>query len=305
MNDIERVAHLAVISDADASRLVSDRTRADLAARIMATPRSAGSGAASVTAGRIRRRWFIGVPAVAGLAAAILLTVFLAGPGHSAGPGPNGPTQARALAFIRHGGYIDVIVRNPTADPRRYRAEFKAHGLNISLRLVPASPSIVGTVVFFDGNSSLKVITAKGRCFTGGGGETCPVGIRVPYGYRGHADLAFGRPARAGEHYETTAPATVHGEALYGLRIDGRHVRAVLRMIRARHVTAPLYHITTKRGVGKLVHHVPLTWFVYGADPWAPGQVALSVGPTRHPRPVSSPQPASPAPTPTPTSSAG
>ena len=37
MNDIERVAHLAVISDADASRLVSDRTRADLAARIMAT----------------------------------------------------------------------------------------------------------------------------------------------------------------------------------------------------------------------------------------------------------------------------
>ena len=131
----------------------------------------------------------------------------------------------------------------------------------------------------------------------------------MPYGYRGRADLAFGRPARAGERYETTAPATVHGEALYGLRIGGRHVRAVLRMIRARHVTAPVYDITTAGGVGKLVHNVPLSWFVYGADPWAPGQVRLWVGPTRHPRPVTTPQPGNPSaiptPSPTPTPTAG
>jgi len=155
--------------------------------------------------------------------------------------------------FTRHGHYIDVRVRNPVADPRRYRAEFRAHRLDITLKLVPASPSLVGTVVFFDGSSAIKVLTAKGRCRTGGGGDVCPVGLRVPVDYRGAANLVFGRAARPGERFETTASATAPGEALHGLRVRGLRVSAVLALLRGRHVTAPVFHVTTARGEGKLV----------------------------------------------------
>jgi hypothetical protein len=310
MNDLtERLAELAAISDADAARLVSHRTGADLAARITAVPpdspgQDQGLIPASLAAGaagaRARRRWLAGLPLVAAAAATILVVAVGIQPDRPGGHNPPGHAAARVLAFIRHGGYIDVIVRNPTADPRRYRAEFRAHGLDISLRLVPASPSIVGTVVYLEGNSSLKVITAHGRCFTGGGGETCPVGIQVPVHYRGRAELVFGRPARPGERYETTVPATARGEALHGLRIDGQRVRTVLRLIRTRHETATAFHITNWRGLGKIVRHVPPSWFVYEADPRAPGQVMLWAGPTRQPQPVSTPQPGNPAPTSTP-----
>ncbi len=305
MNDLtDRLADLAAITDADAARLVSGRTHADLAARITAAPPDeAGhdpglfpAPGARKPGARTRRRWLAGLPVTAVAAVAILLVVvFGIQPSHPAGHHPPRHATARVLAFIRHGRYIDVIVRNPYADPSRYRAEFRAHHLNISLRLVPASPSLVGTVVFFEGKS-LKVITAKGRCFTGGGGDVCPIGFRVPVRYRGRAEMVFGRPAKPGERYETTVAATSKGEALYGLPIDGRRVRTVLRLLRTRHQTVAVYNITTSAG-GKLVHHVPLTWFVYEADPWAPGQVMLFADPTRRPPPVPVPSSGQPQPT--------
>jgi hypothetical protein len=188
-------------------------------------------------------------------------------------------------------------VRNPLADPRKYRAEFRAHGLNVSLKLLPVSPSIVGTVVYFGGTGTgaIKVITARGRCFTGGGGSACPVGLRVPVDFRGQADLVFGRAARPGERYESTASATAPGEVLHGLRIVGKRVSAVLKMLARRHVTAAEFHIMTAQGTGKLVSRVPGSWYVYAADPWAPGQVMLWAGRSRRQAPFAA---ASPAPTP-------
>lgn len=309
MNDLnERLAELAAISDAEAGRLASDRTRADLAARIMASGPEAGRGpilgagpAAPAGGAGPRRRWLAVLPLAAAAAAAILVVVFGIVPGlRVGGHHRQGHMTARVLAFIRHGRYIDVIVRDPYADPRRYRAEFRAHHLNISLRLVPASPSIVGTVVYFEGGSSLKVISKYGRCWTGGAGEQCPVGFRVPVHYRGSAVLVFGRPAKPGEKYESTAPSTDRGEALHGLQIAGRRVAAVLRLIRTRHQMVGVYNITTSSG-GKLVHHVPGSWFVLGADPWAPGQVMLFASRTRNPPPLTSPG----NPNPTPTASPG
>jgi len=218
----------------------------------------------------------------------------LGSPGDKVGPVHIGPAKAEALTFTRHGRYINVIVRNPLADPRKYRAEFRAHGLNVSLKLLPVSPSIVGTVVYFGGTGTgaIKVITARGRCFTGGGGSACPVGLRVPVDFRGQADLVFGRAARAGERYESTASATALGEVLHGLRISGKRVSVVLRMLRRRHVTAAEFHITTARGIGKLVSAIPGSWYVYTADPWAAGQVMLWAGRTRHPAPALEPRPA-------------
>ena len=284
MNDIDRLAQLPVCSDADAARLVSEATHIDLIKKIMTTPSrgvAAGHGPAA-SRRRPGRRWLIAVPVAAAVGLGLFVASSLSGPGDRVGPLGVGTAKA-ALAFTRHGRYIDVIVRDPVADPAKYRAEFEAHGLDITLKLVPVSPSLVGTVVFIDGGSAFKPITAKGRCFTGGGGDVCPVGVRVPVNFRGPASLVFGRAARPGERYESTTSATAPGEVLHGLQISGRTVAAVLKMLKTRNVTAPVFHVTTANGMGEIwpASRVPGSWYVYSADPWAPGQVLLWVSRTR------------------------
>ncbi|MGH3205349.1 MAG: hypothetical protein ACRDP5_25365, partial [Streptosporangiaceae bacterium] len=72
----------------------------------------------------------------------------------------------------------------------------------------------------------------------------------------------------------------------------------VLALLRARHVTVPVYNYAHD-GSARNVSHVPGTWYVYDADPWAPGQVMLSVGPTRTQPANPAPQPGTPTPSPT------
>ncbi len=253
-------------------------------------PLSAAAAVAAITAGAV---------AVATL-----------GPGDRGGAGRTGPAAAgaRLLSFTRHGRFIDVIVRNPAADPQRYRAEFRAHHLDITLSLVPVSPSLVGTVVFVGASQqggAITPITARGRCTEASGTGSCPVGLRVPAGYRGSAQLVFGRAARPGEQYESTAPATARGEVMHGMHFRGRTVAVVLAMLRRRHVTVPVFHYLADRAARLLrPAQVPLSWYVYGADPWAPRQVALWAGPARKPAasitPMPSASPARPAPRPSP-----
>jgi hypothetical protein len=284
VNDISCIAELAEITDTRAAELVSDSTHADLMSRITATPYAPGAGTSvrRRPSRPTRRRLAVAVPVAAGIAVAVLVATSAGQPGQHVGPVPVGPQKAEALTFTRHGRYIEVIVRDPLADQKKYNAEFKAHGLRITLSLVPASPSLVGTVVYVQAGPAIKPITALGKCWTGGGGSQCPVGLLVPVHYRGVGILVFGRAARPGERYETTAPATARGEALHGLRISGRRVSAVLAMLRGRHVIAAEYQYQTPRRGGVLARRVPRNWFVYGADPWAPGQVLLFVGKTRH-----------------------
>ena len=232
------------------------------------------------------------------MAAALAITRPSAPPKPATAPPPSikARVPAQVLSFITSGGYITVIVRNPLADPARYRAEFAAHHLNITLKMVPASPSIVGTVVYIEEPASgpdIETITAQGRCYTGGGGSACPVGVRIPVGFRGRAEVVFGRAARPGEQYESTAPATAPGEVLHGLHFAGDTVTQVLAMLRERHVTVPVFNYAQSGGA-RNVSHVPGTWYVYDADPWAPGQVLLFVGPTRTQPGNQAPQPGTP-----------
>jgi hypothetical protein len=216
------------------------------------------------------------------------------------GPAGVGPQVAQALSFTTSGRYITVIVRNPLADPSRYRAEFAARHLDITLTLVPASPSLVGTLVYSgqSGGANITPITAQGKCYTGGGGSACPVGVRIPADFRGQAQLVFGRAARPGERYESTAPATAPGEVMHGMRFQGDTVSQVLAMLRERDVTVPVFNYA-RQGYARNLSHVPGTWYVYDAAPWASQQVMLFVGPTKTPPSANSPQPGTPVPSPT------
>jgi len=316
MNQLSRITP---VSDAEAARLVRPDTLADLASDITATAPSGRRGHAAAAPRPARRRvLLIAAPlAAAGVAAAVVAASSIASPGHQHGSAVKDrpavtrshpatghrTTQARVLSFVRHGGYIIVKVRDPLADPTRYNAEFARHHLDIRLTMVPVSPSLIGTVVYMglsQGASPITPITAQGRCFTGGGGSACPVGVRVPADFHGNAVLTFGRAARPGEKYESTASAFAPGEVMHGMSVQGETVAQVVAALHARHVTVPLFN-TVRKSVGRNVRHVPGDWYVYDAVPWAPGQVMLFVGPTRTEPKLGSGVSRGPQPSPSPT----
>jgi hypothetical protein len=280
MNPVTRISP---VSDVEAAALASGDTLAELASQIAGTSAAARTGRASPRSAT-RRRLLIGIPAAAALAVAGLIATSVGSPGQKLGPVNVGPpkAEAAALSFTRHGGYLDVIVKNPLADAKKYRAEFARYGLDISLTLVPASPSLVGTLVYASGPSTgpqIIPISAVGKCWTGGGGNVCPVGVRVPLDFKGQAYLTFGRAARPGELYETTAPANARGEVLHGLRYVGKTVAQVLPMLAARHVVAAHYLLNEHcENVGSKT--APGSWYVTDADPYAAGEVQLWVSRT-------------------------
>lgn len=267
------IADIRTISDAEAGALVSADTLAGLAASVTAVDVSERPRRGALR----RRRWM----SAAAVAVCLAAGAVLFGTSRSGTPGI-GPATAQALNFTSDGRYLIVTVRDPLTDPARYRAEFAAHHLNIKLKLVPASPSIVGAVVYSDGGRGMTPITARGRCFTGGGGDVCPVGVRVAVNYRGSAEIVFGRAARPGEQYESAGQATAPGEALHGVAFRGRTVAAVEALLRARHTTVPQFRLMTSAVSDRLIHRqVPGDWYVYDAIPWAPGQMLLFVAPSR------------------------
>ena len=257
---------------------------------------------------RHRRRWprrLVAIPVAAALGAAALV-VALAHPGEgaerlaSARCGPSARSGLRRQRRLHHGPSA-----RPGRRPASYNAEFKAHGLDITLSLVPVSPSLVGSVVEIstdgpDGNS-IAHHHRRGECWTGGGGHECPVGLRIPDGYRGQAAIAFGRAARPGEQYESTAPVdAAPGEAMYGLKFplpDGRHGAGPAsapgtspRCSRAS-APAPCWARAGACPPGTSTHGVP----------WAPGPgsapgrpVPARVACTTRPRPPGHPAPISP-----------
>ena len=301
MNQLTRISP---VSDAEAGRLVRPGTLAGLAERIIVEPPVQDAAWGVSVSGRLRsakrRRWVLAVPLAAALAVAGLV---LTSVGQRVGPVSVGPPAAQALSFSRHGGEITVLVRDPLADSAAYRAEFARHHLRISLKLLPVSPSLVGTVVYIGQSAGADItpITARGRCWTGGGGAACPVGVRIPAGFRGSAQLVFGRAARAGERYESTTSAFAVGEVMHGMRARGLTVSQVLALLRGRGVSVPVFNYL-RPGGARNARHVPGRWFVYDATPWAPGEVMLFVGPARTQPPMGAAQPVSPgAPVPRPT----
>lgn len=305
------MSQISPVTDAEAARLVQSGTLVKLVDEITSTdPAPAGGRGRSTHDSRrrspLRKRLLIAVPLAAGLAVAALVATSIAGPSQRVGPITIGPAKAQAavLSFTRHGHYIDVIVRNPVADPRRYRAEFARYHLNIGLTLVPASPSIVGTLVAesesANAGNQIEPITAVGRCFTGGGGNVCPVGVRVPVNFHGSATLVFGRAAWPGEQYESAGVATAPGEAMHGLNFVGKKASVVLAMLAKRHVTVPQWRAQRSGQCYTMsLRTVPGNWFVYDAVPWAPGQVLLWASKTWPVSASCAPVPASPQPSPT------
>lgn len=308
--DTRLIGAIAPVTDEEAARLVPPGTLADLAAQITGTPadlpdsspaRGSSGTRRSSGARHRRRRVLLAVPAAAVVAAGIV-------GGLLATSGPSLPAAAsRALSFTVSHGYITVIVKNPYADPSWYNADFRAHHLDITLRMEPVSPSLIGTVPFTDESDPSHqptITTIYARCAGAtSGGDRCPIGIKVPYNYRGQYDVYFGRAARPGEKYISVNSSFAVGEALHGMRyIVGQPVSTVLREIAGRHLTAVLNDHATFGPPSKF----PGAWHVTDALPYAPGQVMLFISRSSHGEPPArTPSPAPPGASPSSPPSSG
>jgi hypothetical protein len=276
---------VAALKPAALGDLPEDDMDARIAA-IVASPRPARS----TRTPRVPRVPLLLVAAGA-VAAAAITVVSTRDAGHRVDPVPLVPlapskVHAAALSFTQQGRYLTVKVKDPIADPARYKKEFAAHGLHVDLTLAPTSPKKAGAVIFLedDGNGQVKTILAKGRCGT----VTCGVGIKIPLRYKGYVHVVFGRSALPGEHYNT-GPGDVPGEGVGLSDVRGRTVADVLAEARRRHIGNIGYRYQpTSRDeqgdkqpypMGVPADKVKGDWRVYDAVAGSGGQVLLFVHP--------------------------
>ena len=221
------------------------------------------------------------------LALAVACTLLIGGVVAATVVNPPGQDQPQALSFTERGDKLIVRVVDPTADPKRYNAEFKKMGLDIKVKAVAVSPPFVGTMVSFSADDSAQMDQLHrlepGELCNGtlnASDPGCQNGLELPKNYTGTTEIQFGRKAKPGEMYwHSSSGATEKGEALAGLAIHNKTVAAVLPLIEARGVKVVAYYASSDSPKFADIGQPPAGWYVHDASAFAPDEVTLYVGP--------------------------
>ncbi|MEV5575601.1 hypothetical protein AB0L06_36655 [Spirillospora sp. NPDC052269] len=244
MTERSLIGRNSPISDEDAGGLVSDAAFEDLAADIA---RAAEAVQEPDTREpvlrkppvRRRRRFALAFGAVAAGAAVVAVVIGW----------PGGQPSAEALSISRDGRYIDIAVRDPKADTARLQAELDAHHMPVKLKALPASPSLVGSMVNVESEGSKAEQAELGEIPKAKCGEVwCRTGVRVPVGLKTPVTVLFGRAPNPGERIELTGSATASGEILAGVPLRGRTVAEVVTALRQRHGKVETYNLDRPAG---------------------------------------------------------
>jgi hypothetical protein len=216
----------------------------------------------------LRVTWRRGAVAVA--TACVLAVALLIGATTFTSP------AAAGVEIQRQGGYLVATVVDLNADPEAMRAAFRERGLDIDLTLVPVSPSLVGEIVAMsDDRPGIEHLPDKAR----GCPEELrcgPIGLRIPLGWSGHADVTLGRRARPEEMFVSSGSAFAPGEALHCVTgVIGATV-ASARAELSRRGIEPIWH-ADERGYGRILESPDsiLDWVVVNAIPASAGSVHL------------------------------
>lgn len=187
------------------------------------------------------------------------------------------PTAAAGVEIARTNRFFVARVVDLNADPDAMRAAFRERGLDIELRLVPVSPSLVGEIVAM--SDTAEGITGLPDPETGCPEEMrCgPIGLRIPLDFRGEADITLGREAEAGELYVSAGDAFAPGEVLHCSGLLGAPVRHARDALARRGVRA-VWHVDELidgSHVGRTVESPEeiLDRFVVEASPRSSGSV--------------------------------
>jgi hypothetical protein len=215
----------------------------------------------------------LGAAAVAAAVAALLITGSAVRPELAGG----------AVVFhTASDGDIVATVTDPFAAESRLKAAFAEHGLDITVTLLPVSPSLVGTVVYTSDSGGASAIhpLQGGRCVTGGGG--CSIGVKIPATFTGKGYITLGRPAKPAEKYESQASAFAPGEALHCSHLLGARVATALPVLQANKLTATWRENTTatapdgtSSSVSKTDAGLPANNYIWDALMTTPGRVTI------------------------------
>ena len=199
------------------------------------------------------------------------------------------PTTAHGVAFRElANGAIIARVTDPFAADAQLKAAFAKHGFNITLNLLPVSPSIVGTVIYTSG-AGIEPLQG-GHCLSGGGG--CPIGLRISSEFTGQGYITLGRPARGEEVYESTASAFAPGEVLHCSGLLGAQVATALPKLRAKQLAVQWREEVSSTSLPASSRSLattsrpPTQNYIWSADMIRPGRVAIWTEPTPWPATV-------------------
>jgi hypothetical protein len=225
----ELVATTASITDEElaARRLDAQRDRT-FGQIVSAAPRPETPRASLLAA---RRRSFPRAAALATAVSVLIIALTIVLIGQSA----VSPTKAKAAGvhFSRHRGYIDATIDDPSAPAASMEAAFEKAGLDISVDVIPSSPSLAGSITFMDTPSSFEPIYgAEGSCLLPGGATRCVIGMRVPADFSGSASIEVNGTPPAGELYNSTNEALAPGEVLHCSGIRGMTVAEAAPILR-------------------------------------------------------------------------
>ncbi len=196
------------------------------------------------------------------------------------------PVPAEAVAFrTAASGDIIATVTNPFAAQAQLDAAFAEQGLEITVNLIPVSPSIVGTVLYVGESGvgdQIKPLQG-GHCLMGGGG--CPIGIEVPRGFTGEGSITLGRSAKLGEHYESSASIFAPGEPLHCSGLLGARVDTALPVLAADNLTVVQWREDVPDPSGLSSHSVtdtqaPVQNYIQDAELIEPGKVRVTTAST-------------------------
>ncbi|MEU6408960.1 hypothetical protein [Microbispora sp. NPDC046933] len=217
------------------------------------------------------------LPVIVSLTAVLLAVGWLVPGAAGLGPAP----AAAALDIRREGDHYVVMVRDLFADPATYQRELHDRGLDVEVRLVPTAAGSAGRALYLDGtrdHSAITTIEAPGECVRFAG---CPIGFRIPVGFRGHATVLIGRAARPGERYGLLEAIDMEGQPFHCVDYVNKTVAEILPLLRERGVRAEFTSYVTKSTRSS----APADWYVHEGVMVADGQALMLVNPTPNPQP--------------------
>ncbi|MCP2353116.1 hypothetical protein HD597_000136 [Nonomuraea thailandensis] len=195
-----------------------------------------------VRAPRRARRLLLGAVATALMAVAMTVGPSILG-------APDEVYAGEAVTVDRDGNDYVFYFTKGDPDPESLRKAFRSVGLDVSVTLVPVSPRDPFPYFSLVRNGGIQTSYRSAECAERVGG--CLGSMRVSAELTGPAEFRLGRPARPGEPYVASVDATLPGEVLAGVQIDGKTAAEVVRIARERGLRV-IYTIDwpLKEGVG-------------------------------------------------------
>ncbi|MEU7003674.1 hypothetical protein [Nonomuraea sp. NPDC046570] len=197
---------------------------------------------------------------------------------------------SQAVTIGREGDMYAFYITDGDPDPAELEKAFRSVGLdNVTVQLIPVSPQQRAPVVGFDldkAEPGAQMSSTLSDCVDRV--EGCLTAFSVTAALKGPAQFQLGRPAKPGEKCAHPADASWPGEALAGVKLQGRSAGEAARVVR-EHDLKVAYTLDLPLSSGeegpKGEENVPASridpgWAVATAETYNDGVIILRVVPT-------------------------